>query len=536
MLLIFTMFLSMAYVALFGRDENTAQNVQEQNNENVDQHLKINIGSEPPTLHPGLATDSVSNSVITQTFEGLTRIDLWGLTVNAAASVIKISDDQKTYRFTLRDAKWTNGDPVIAKDFEYAWKWLLDPNNESKSASQLYYIEGAKDYSEGKRSIDDVGVKALDEKTLEVTLVEPTPNFLELVALNTYFPINSKIAQKNPDWANEAGNDYITNGPFQLEEWVHNEKIVLKKNKNYWDSAIVRLDSITMFMEDDPYKELAMFENNEIDWAGSPMGYLPMDLVQELEYIDILNTKSIAGIYNYKLNTSVEPFNNENIRKAFALAINREEIVTNVTQVGQKPAMAFIPPVMAPENEKGYFKDNDVKEAKRLLQKGLDELGYLDVSELSSITLSIPSNLGDEKIARAIIEMWKENLGVDVTLEKQDRMSHTENMDYQVAKMEWVAKYKDPITLLEVYSEAENGDNMISWENAEFQSILDQTRKESDSGKRQQLLKEAEAVLIREMPVIPIFFKANNWVQNENLKNIVLSDYGQIQFKWAYFE
>jgi oligopeptide transport system substrate-binding protein len=268
MLLISIMFISMGYVALFGRDEmkeNTVQGKQEQNNEDVEQHLEINIGSEPQTLHPGLATDSVSNSVLHQTFEGLTRIDLWGQTENASASVIKISDDQKTYWFTLRDAKWTNGDPVIAKDFEYAWKWLLDPSNKSKNAYQLYYIEGAKAYNKRKGSVDEVGVKALNDKTLEVKLAQPTPNFLELVALNAYFPINSKIAQENPGWANGAGNDYITNGPFELAEWTHNNKIVLIKNNTYWDANSVKLEKITMHMVNDPNTKLDMYDNGDLN-------------------------------------------------------------------------------------------------------------------------------------------------------------------------------------------------------------------------------------------------------------------------------
>ena len=192
--------------------------------ENVAQDLRININTEPPTLHPGLAEDSTSGTVLRQVFEGLSRINLEGKAELAAAEDVKISDDQKTYTFTLRDATWSNGDPVTAKDFEYAWKWALDPANASAYSYQLYYLEGGQAFNEGTGSADAVGVKALDEKTLEVKLVNPTPFFLELTAFYTYLPINSKIAEANPDWANDAGENYTTNGPFKLTEWSHSDK------------------------------------------------------------------------------------------------------------------------------------------------------------------------------------------------------------------------------------------------------------------------------------------------------------------------
>ena len=388
--------------------------------ENVAQDLRININTEPPTLHPGLATDSTSGTVLRQVLEGLSRINLEGKAELAAAEDVKISDDQKTYTFTLRDATWSNGDPVTAKDFEYAWKWALDPANASAYSYQLYYLEGGQAFNEGTGSADAVGVKALDEKTLEVKLVNPTPFFLELTAFYTYLPINSKIAEANPDWANDAGENYTTNGPFKLTEWKHSDKIVLEKNEDYWDADTVKLNTITMIMVNDPNTELSMFDSGELDWAGMPTGNLPTDALPTLKDAGKLNTEAIAGIYNYKLNTTVEPFNNANIRKAFALAINRQELIDNVTQGGQMPAMAIVPPTMFPENEKGYFKDNDVAKAKEYLQKGLEELGLSDVSELPAIAISYNTDDGHQKIAQAVQDMWKTNLGVEVTLDNSE--------------------------------------------------------------------------------------------------------------------
>lgn len=501
--------------------------------------LNINISTEPPTLHPGLAEDSTSGAVIRQIFEGLTRINLDDEPEKAMAEDIQISEDQKTYTFKIRDAKWSNGDPVTAHDFEYAWKWALDPNNNSPYAYQLYYIEGAEAFNKKQGSADDVGVKALDDKTLEVKLVNPTPYFLELTAFFTYMPINSKIAAENPDWSNDAGEQFTTNGPFKLSVWKHSDKIVLEKYEDYWDADTVKLEKINMIMVNDPNTELTMFDNGELDWAGAPTGKLELDSLPRLKEEGRLHTEAIAGIYNYKLNTTVEPFNNVNIRKAFALAIDRQGLVENVTQGEQLPAMALVPPTMIPENEKGYFKDNDVEKAKEYLQKGLEELGYKDVSELPTIELTYNTDEGHQKIAQAIQDMWRKNLGVDVELNNQEwkvYLDYVSSLEYNIARMGWFGDFNDPMNFLEVYYSADGGNNDTGWENKEFQALLDQSQTESDPDKRLELLKQAEQIFIEEMPVIPIYFYTNNWVQNEKLKNVAVSGLGDVQFKWAYFE
>jgi len=292
-------------------------------------------------------------------------------------------------------------------------------------------------------------------------------------------------------------------------------------------------------MVNDPNTELSMFDSGELDWAGMPTGNLPQDALPALKDEGRLHTESIAGIYNYKLNTTAEPFNNANIRKAFALAINRKELIENVTQGGQMPAMAIVPPTMFPENEKGYFKDNDVEKAKEYLQKGLEELGYSDVSELPEIALSYNTDDGHQKIAQAVQDMWKQNLGVDVTLNNAEwkvYIEQVQSLDYNIARMGWLGDFNDPINFLELYYAKDGGNNDTGWENPEFQKLLDQSATEADSEKRFDLLKQAEELFMDEMPVIPIYFYTNNWVQADNLKDVAVSGLGDVQFKWAYFE
>ncbi|MDQ1000796.1 oligopeptide transport system substrate-binding protein [Neobacillus niacini] len=542
MFLILIMFISMFYAAFTGRKENTVINNENApggaSTEVLEQNLRINIRTEPPQLHPGLVTDSISKSVLLQTFEGLTSFNPWGQTINAGAKVIKISDDQKTYTFTLRDTKWSNGDPVTAVDFEYAWKWVLDPANQSANAHQLFYIKGAKAFNEGKGEANQVGVNAINDNTLQVKLDNPTPYFLELLATPAFFPIHSKVARENPSWANGSSNQYISNGPFKLSEWHHGEKIFLKKNNNYWDSNVVKLKEITMLMINDPITELSMYNNDELDWAGSPTGFLPMGGVMEVYGEEELNTREVAGIYSYKLNTTVEPFNNVNIRKAFALAINRQELVDFVALKGKVPAMSIVPPNMS-LGSNSLFNDSDVSKAKQYMQQGLEELGYKDVSELPAITLSIGATEEDIAIAQAIQKMWKNHLGIDIRIKNMELKEHIQNVQalkYQVVQDLWIGDFKDPINFLDMYREAEYRNNGTGWESKKFQSLLEQSKKELDVTKRQDLLKNAEAVLIDQMPVIPLYFYSYNWLQKDNLINPDVSGLGQIKYKWASFQ
>lgn len=505
----------------------------------TEQVFKANISSEPFSLNPSLANDSTSGNVLHQTFEGLTRIGEDGEPKEAMASEIETSDDLKTYTFTIReDAKWSNGDPVTAKDFEYAWKWALDPNNNANYAYQLFYVKNAEKANAGEVDLDSVGVTAVDEKTLKVELVNPTPYFLELTAFYTYFPVNSKIAQDVDKWYSDAGENYTSNGPFKMVEWEHNNKIVLEKNENYWDKDAVKLERIEFAMINDFNTELKSFQNGEFDWAGSPFGSIPTEAIPKLKKDGELNIEPIAGTYWYKFNTEKKPFNNEKIRKAFAYSIDRKALVENITKAGEVPAMAAVPPTMFSDNEEGYFKDANFDKAKELLEEGLKEEGYGSVEDLPAITLSYNTNESHAKIAQAIQDMWKKNLGVNVELDNAEWAVYLDKIhqgDYQIGRLGWLGDFNDPINFLELYKE-KGGNNDTRWHNDEYASLLEESQTETDSDKRTALLKEAEGILMDEMPISPIYFYTNKWVQDDSLKGVVMSGLGDIQLKWAYFE
>ncbi|MCW4360653.1 peptide ABC transporter substrate-binding protein [Bacillus velezensis] len=504
--------------------------------------LNINIKTEPFSLHPGLANDSVSGGVIRQTFEGLTRVNSKGEPEEGMASKIETSKDGKTYTFTIRDgAKWSNGDPVTAQDFEYAWKWALDPNNESQYAYQLYYIKGAEAANTGKGKIDDVGVKAVNDKTLKVELNNPTPYFTQLTSFYTYMPVNKKIAEKHKNWNTNAGENYVSNGPFKMTAWKHSGSITLEKNDQYWDKDAVKLKKINMVMINNNNTELKKFQAGELDWAGMPLGQLPTESLPTLKKDGSLHVEPIAGVYWYKFNTEEKPLNNVNIRKALAYAIDRSSIVKNVTQGEQIPAMAAVPPSMKgfKDNTKGYFKDNDVKSAKEFLNKGLKELGVKNASDLPAIKLSFNTDDAYAKIAQAVQEMWKKNLGVKVELDNSEWNVYIDKLhsqNYQIARMGWLGDFNDPINFLELFRDKEGGNNDTGWEDPEFKKLLNQSQLETDPDKRIEELKKAEKIFIDAMPVAPVYFYTDPWVQDKNLKNVILTGTGEVYFRNASFE
>ncbi|MBI6865803.1 peptide ABC transporter substrate-binding protein [Lysinibacillus fusiformis] len=501
--------------------------------------LNLVVASEPPSLHPGLATDTTSSAILTNVFENLTTLDENAKPVAAAASDWKISDDQKTYTFTLRDNKWSNGDPVTAKDFEYAWKWALNPDNLSEYASIFYSIKGAAAYNNGEGSADDVGVKAEDDKTLVVTLENPTPYFLELTAFKTYAPLNQKVVEGNENWYTDAGDDYVTNGPFTLNEWRHNDTIILKKNPEYWDADKVSLETINVGMVESETTAATMFKAGEIDYLGAPYQTIGLDVIDEFKADGSLNIADQASVYVYKLNTKDKFTGNANIRKALTLAIDRQGLIDNITKGEQKPALGMVPiAVNGFDEDRGYYKDNDIEGAKAALEAGMKELGIKDPSEIT-VNISFNTSEGHAAIAQFIQEGWTKNLGIKVGLDNSEWQVYLEKLnqlDYQAGRLGWTGDFNDAYTFLEIYDTAANGNNDTGWENPEYKKLLDQSNLETDPAKRIELLKQAEAIIMTDLPVAPIYYYTNLSVVQDNVKNMHADVLGNIPLKEVVVE
>ncbi|MGC5324339.1 peptide ABC transporter substrate-binding protein [Brevibacillus sp. SYSU BS000544] len=497
--------------------------------------LKLNLHSEPPTADPGLAEDTTSGAIVRATFDGLTRTGDDGKPHESAAEKVDVSADLKTYTFTLREGKWSNGDPVTAHDFEYAWKRALDPKTASNYAYQLYFIKDGEKFNKGQgKSIDDVGVKALDDKTLQVQLENPTPFFLELTAFYTYYPVNQKVVTGNANWAAEA-KTHVGNGPFKMVEWEHKSKLILEKNEHYWDKDAVKLDRIEFSMVEDENTELAMYDNGEIDWAGSPLSSLPTDAMQALKASGKMTTVPISGTYMYKFNTEKPPFNNVKIRKAFVYALNRQAIIDNVTQANQQPALGFIPDSNSVGNSP-FFQDNDVEKAKQYLAEGMKELG---ITSLPPISLSFNTSEAHKKIAESVQDQWKKALGVDVKLENKEWKVYIEDMhqgNFQIGRMGWLADYNDPLTFLDLFKDKDGGNNDTRWENQKYKDALNKSATEADPEKRKKLLAEAEQVLMEDMPILPIYYYTQSWVKKDSVKGVIVDTQGNVDYKWASME
>ncbi|MGE7089960.1 peptide ABC transporter substrate-binding protein [Lysinibacillus sp. NPDC048646] len=496
--------------------------------------LKLVVASEPPSLHPQLATDSTSSAVLINVFEGLTRLDADGKPTPAIAEDWEVSPDGLTYTFKLRDAKWTNGDPVVAGDFAYAWKWALNPNNLSEYASVFYPIKGAEAYNLGEGSADDVAIKAEDDKTLVVTLANPTAYFVELTAFKTYLPLNQKVVEGNDEWYTDAGENYVTNGPFTLDTWKHNDSLVLKKNADYWDASNVALETVNIGMVENESTAVTMFKKGEIDYLGSPYQTVALDAIDGFKADKSLQIADYAAIYWYKFNTKDKITENANIRKALTLAINRQGLIDNITKGEQKPALGMVPSAISGfEQDRGYYKDNDMEGAKAALEAGMKELGITDPSQIK-INVSFNTSEAHASIAQYIQEGWSKNLGITVGLDNSEWQVYLEKLnvlDYQVGRMGWIADYNDAYTFLEMYDTAENGNNDTGWENAEYKDLLKQSVAEIDPAKRLELLKQAEAIAMTELPIAPIYYYTNLYVKNDKVQNMAPDRIGNIQLK-----
>lgn len=508
--------------------------------------FRMNLSTEPPSLDPAQAQDQVSNTVLTGLYEGLTRKDENGQNVPGIAEKWDISEDGKTYTFHLRtDAKWSNGDPVTAGDFEFAWKRALDPNlkpEPSQYAYQLYYIENAESYNTGKgATVDQVGVKAQDDHTLVVKLNSATPYFLSLMSFQTFFPVHKSV-KDNEAWATDVST-MITNGPFKMKDWQKNTSIKIVPNENYYAKDQIKLAGVEFSEVADSATELSMYQTDQLDWAGKPTGEMPADQLESLKASNPneFKQKGTASIYYYLFNTTEAPFNNEKIRKAFSMAITRQDITDKVVRGGETPAYGVVPPGIA--GEKGeyrsevsdkYFEEN-FDEAKKLLAEGMAEL---KLTKLPAIKLTFNTSDNHKKIAEAVAEMWRKNLGVEVGIENQEWGVFLENrnkLNYQVARAGWGADYNDPMTFIDLFT-SKSGNNNTGFASKEYDDLVAKAYASADAKERMALMSQAEKLLIDTRAIMPIYYYSSVYMQKEGFKGIFIDYKGDIDYTRGYFE
>ena len=537
----------------------------------VAQEVTYNLGAEPPGIDPGVTIGVPESTVEMQVFDGLTRLDSKNVPQPAIAKSWTISKDGKTYIFTLRDAYWTNGTPVTAYDFEYAWKRVLSPELAAQYATQLYYVYGGEAFNTsikvgtkyyaqavdakgnpvmktvgGKqvaqpnmaKPIDpskNVGVKALNAKTLKVYLQSPTAYFLALTAFNTLYPVCKAVVSTNDKWASDV-KTYVTNGPFKLTQWSHNDKMVFVKNPTYWDKNNVKLTKVTFLMVEDSSTALSMYESGQLDSAVTvPSSELPKLVASgDVKILPMLAT------YLYMFNTTKKPFNDVRVRKALTLAINRDQITKSITKGGETPALGMVSngiPDALPGSDfrtvgGSYYKDNDIATAKALLAQA----GYPNGKGFPAFTLLFNTSDLHKSIAEAVQQMWKKNLGITCSLGSEEwgvYLADEASLNYDVVRRSPTADYADPNTYLELFVTG-NGRNMTGYSNKAYDALIAKEKATVDPKARMAVLHAAEKILMTDMPIAPVYFYTNPVLLSKHIKNFYESSLGIVDWKPTY--
>ncbi|WP_256760036.1 peptide ABC transporter substrate-binding protein [Cohnella sp. WQ 127256] len=505
------------------------------------QEFRFTLASDPPSLDPALMIDAQSAIVASGLYVGLTRLNSAGSPEPAIAKEWTMSDDGKTYTFKLRDdVKWSNGDPVTAHDFEYSWKRVLAAETASDYAYMLFYLENGEKYNAGEVDASQVGVKALDDYTLEVKLYTPAPYFNSLVAHFTYLPVHKASVDGKPEWAADAST-MVTNGPFTLTEWAHGDKLVLTKNPNYYDAAKVSFDKATISLVEEESTVYSLFETDKIDWIGAQAGSVPNDRVPGLVKEGKAEIKTIASTYYYLFNTKQKPFDNVKIRKAFSMSIDRQSVIDNVTKANQTPAFGLIPPSINGMDGKSFrelypdsgYSTENVDEAKKLLAEGLAESG---LKKFPETTVLYNTSEGHKAIAEALIDMWRKNLGVELKLSNQEWGTFLETRkagQFGIARAGWGADFNHAINFSYDLIHPKSANNDGKYDNQEVGKALDDSLLAKDEKSRLDLIAKAEKIALSDdMAVLPIYYYTTVTMKKDGFEDVV-SDYAG-NLDWAF--
>jgi oligopeptide transport system substrate-binding protein len=493
---------------------------------NPPQTLRTTLCYDILAFDPRKGVSIGSQSVVRMIFTGLVRLDEKLQPCLELAESYRISKDFKTYVFTLKECQWSDGSPITAYDFEHTWKAALTPAYSSACTNLFFYIKNGKKAFLGQVSVDQFGVKALDNKTLMVELEVPNPNFLNVLINSIFSPVHESMRYKLP-----KDSEIICSGPFCLKKHVLYDQIILMKNPNYWNSQNVKLDELHYYIVPDPATALLMFEKKEIDWLGGPLMDIVPESVPSLKEKGILKGNSTAGQQWMFINTDKPPLNNANIRKALAYAIDRKMIMEELLHFEGTPTIGLISKIMKKERWHPWFKDNDVQAAKNAFAKGLEELG-LTVDRFPIITISCASATNTKEI-QAIQQMWRKNLGIDVHISAVDYpilFSNWYEHNYDITWFQWFLQYNDAVNMLEFFKYKNTPPNCSGWESPEFIKHTDASFSAVNENERWEHIEAAEKIFFDEMPSIPVgdftaYFLAQPYVKGVYFNYLLQIDF-----------
>lgn len=471
------------------------------------QILDFGNGAEVQDLDPHIVTGVPEHHIIVELFEGLVQVDPKTLDpIPGVAESWSVSKDGLVYTFKLRkNAKWSNGDPVTAEDFVYSWRRLVDPKTAAKYAYQGYYLKNGEAIGTGKiKDLTKLGAKAVDAHTLEVTLEAPAPFFLGLLYHYSLYPVHRKTIEKHGTRWTKPEN-IVSNGPFMLENWQINKVLTVKKNPHYWDAATVKLEKVNFWPVENKDTEEKMFRAKKLHVTQEvPLEKIPM---WQRNKSGVYQQHPYLGTYYYRINVTKKPLNDKRVRRALNLAIDREQIVKYVTRAGQIPATAFTPVGTGGFKPKGRLPEKADEKTLAEARKLLADAGYPGGKGFPAIELLYNTHDGHKKIAEALQEMWKKNLGIDVKLFNQEwkvYLATMEALNYGLARAGWIGDYNDPLTFLDMFV-TNGGNNQTGWSNKTYDELVGKVRRENNQAKRLAMFDQLEEILLDELPVIPIY-------------------------------
>lgn len=493
--------------------------------------LNMRNTMEPTSLNTLLATYAYDFTPINAMIECLYRDDENDVPQPAGAETVDISDDKLVYTFHLReDATWSNGDPVVATDYEFAWQQALNPEVASDYAYMLYFIHNAEPYFNGEVEWSEVGVKVIDDYTLEVTLDNPLPYATDLFAFPTLAPINQKFYEEvgADKYATDA-EYFCCNGMYELTEWSHNSQIVFQKREEYWNADAVGPDEIVYKIITDSQAGLNSYLSREIDYTDLDSG----EVVQQAEAAGFeVGVKPARSSYYLIVNTEDEFMSNQNLRLALAYSIDKQALVDTVYQNDNQPMTSFTPPAImgaagadgpsfqeALLEERGemYPGSGDLEKAQEYLQAALEELGCT-VDELN-LSIDCADDSLRRNCATFLQEQWRQNLGIENitvnSMQTKQVSANRQSGDYCMSLGGWSPDYNDAINFLDLWV-TDGGNNDSFWSNEEYDNLIAQATAEADEEVRQQYLFDAEEILAAEMPIIPLYWQCQNYSYNSD--------------------
>ena len=497
-------------------------------------------GTEPQSLDPQIATGVPEHHIISAVMEGLVLKDR--KTLEPRPGVAKswdISDDGRVYTFYLRDnARWSNGDPHTAHDYAWSWWRALQPALGNLYAYMLFPIENAQKYYEGDISdFDQVGVKALDDRTLQVTLKYPTPYFLQLLDHYSLFPVHQATIEKFGD-ADQRGTRWtyegnlVGNGPFQLVDWKINRRIVVQRNPHYWDKENVSLNEIIFIPIENIVTEERMFRAGQLHVTSS----LPADKISVYREAKDpeLRIAPYLGTYYYRLNVRKPQLKDPRVRRALAMTVDRQKLVDNITKGGQLPAYAMTPP-----GTMGYFPKSDLKFDPQGAKKLLADAGYPNGDGFPPTEILYNTNEGHRKVAVALQDMWKKHLNIDIRLLNQEWKVYLDSESagqYEISRAGWIGDYVDPNNFLDLFL-CGGGNNRTGWCNEEYDRlILDVAPSMSSHSERLKVFQQAEKILLDDMPIIPIYTYTTVQLVDSSVKNFDANIMNAASYKDLYLQ